>query len=214
MILITDSMSVGMPPPSIIDKLQEYVDDNPEIEQLWSIFCYDTYMKSRLIIIRGNSGSGKSTVARLVRDKLGVDTMLIPQDVVRRDMLFVKDRLGNPAIELIPKIALYGKEIGYDVVLEGILSKKLYGVELRKLITDFEDNAYVFYMDVSFEETLKRHDTKPKRLEYGREKMQEWWLDNDILGTPLEYIIPESYSADQAVDFILSKVMKSPKLFD
>ena len=203
-----------MPPPSIIDKLQEYVDDNPEIEQLWSIFCYDTYMKSRLIIIRGNSGSGKSTVARLVRDKLGVDTMLIPQDVVRRDMLFVKDRLGNPAIELIPKIALYGKEIGYDVVLEGILSKKLYGVELRKLITDFEDNAYVFYMDVSFEETLKRHDTKPKRLEYGREKMQEWWLDNDILGTPLEYIIPESYSADQAVDFILSKVMKSPKLFD
>ena len=179
---------------------------------MWSIFCYDTYMKSRLIIIRGNSGSGKSTVARLVRDKLGVDTMLIPQDVVRRDMLFVKDRLGNPAIELIPKIALYGKENGYDVVLEGILSKKLYGVELRKLITDFEDNAYVFYMDVSFEETLKRHDTKPKRLEYGREKMQEWWPDNDILGTPLEYIIPESYSADQAVDFILTKVMKSSKL--
>lgn len=33
MILNTDSMSVGMPPPSIIDKLQEYVDDNPEIEQ-------------------------------------------------------------------------------------------------------------------------------------------------------------------------------------
>ena len=37
---------------------------------------------SRLIIIRGNSGSGKSTIARLAQEKLGEGTMLISQDEV------------------------------------------------------------------------------------------------------------------------------------
>lgn len=137
--------------------------------------------------------------------------MLVPQDVVRREMLFVKDRVGNPAINLISKIALYGKEIGYNVVLEGILSKKLYDNMLSDLISKYSDNVYVFYMDVSFEETLRRHDTKPKRDEYGEEKMKEWWLEKDYLNLPNEYIIPENYDVTEAVDYILATVGKSSK---
>lgn len=172
-------------------------------------FCYHTYMQTKLIIIRGNSGSGKSTVARLVREKLGENTMLVPQDIVRREMLYVKDRLGNPAINLISKIALYGKEVGYNVVLEGILSKKLYGNMLKNLISEYRDNVYVFYMDVSFAETLRRHDTKPKRHEYGEEKMKEWWLEKDYLSMSNEYLIPESYDVTETVDYILTIVKKS-----
>jgi len=163
-------------------------------------------MKPKLIIIRGNSGSGKSTIARAVRDSLGENTMLVPQDVIRREMLYVKDRIGNPAINLISKIALYGKEIGYDVVLEGILSNKLYSSMLNDLIAQFNQNAYVFYMGVSFEETLKRHDTKPNKHEYGSDKMKEWWLEKDYLGLASERIIPESYSVDESVDYILKIV--------
>jgi len=166
-------------------------------------------MSPKLIIIRGNSGSGKSTIARTLREKMAENTMLIPQDVVRREMLFVKDRMGNPTIALLPKIALYGKGIGYDVILEGILSKKLYGEMLNGLIKEFNGSAYVFYMDVSFEETLKRHDTKPNRHEYGSEKMKEWWLEKDHLNLPSEYIIPENFSLNEAVNYILSIVMKS-----
>ena len=166
-------------------------------------------MQMKLVIIRGNSGSGKSTIARIVREKLGENMMLVPQDVVRREMLYVKDRAGNPAINLISKITLYGKEIGYNVVLEGILSKELYGEVLNKLISEYGDNAYVFYMDVSFEETLRRHNTKPKRHEYGEEKMKEWWLEKDYLSLPNEYIIPEEYDVAKAVDYILAIVEKS-----
>lgn len=168
-------------------------------------------MQPKLVIIRGNSGSGKSTIARLVQEGLGENTMLVPQDVIRREMLFVKDRVGNPAINLISKIALYGKEIGYNVVLEGILSKKLYDNMLSDLISKYSDNVYVFYMDVSFEETLRRHDTKPKRDEYGEEKMKEWWLEKDYLNLPNEYIIPENYDVTEAVDYILATVGKSSK---
>ena len=45
----------------------------------------------KLIILRGNSGSGKTTVAKELQRLFGHNTMLISQDVVRRDMLCVKD---------------------------------------------------------------------------------------------------------------------------
>ncbi len=160
-------------------------------------------MSSKLIIIRGNSGSGKSTVARMVRESLGEETMLIPQDIIRREILYVKDRTDNPTIKLIPKLVLYGKDIGYDIILEGILSKKLYGSVVGDLIKEFGGNAFVFYMNVSFEETLRRHNTKPNKDEYGSEKMKEWWIQDDYLNLPSEHIIPEDYTPNQAVEFIL-----------
>jgi adenylate kinase family enzyme len=48
-----------------------------------------------LIILRGNSGSGKSTTAKALQRKLGRDTLVISQDVIRRDMLWVKDETGT-----------------------------------------------------------------------------------------------------------------------
>ena len=165
-------------------------------------------MQSRLIIIRGNSGSGKSTVAREVRNRLGENAMIVPQDIIRRELLHVKDRIGNPAINLIRNIVLYGKDIGYDVVLEGILSNKLYHEMLIDITTHFGDNVFVFYMDVSFEETVKRHATKPNRHEYGAEKMKEWWVEKDYLDIPSEYHIPESSSVEDAVSYILEIVTR------
>ena len=42
----------------------------------------------KLVIIRGNSGSGKSSLARQLQRELGRNTLVIPQDTVRRDMLW------------------------------------------------------------------------------------------------------------------------------
>jgi len=158
---------------------------------------------SRLIIIRGNSGSGKSTVALKLRHELGYGTMLIPQDVVRRDILRVADNLNNPAIQLIEDIALYGKSIYYDVIIEGILGKEKYGVMLQRLSLHF-DNTFAFYFDITFEETLKRHQLKNnKNPEYGEKEMREWWRENDTLGIANENIIPASLTEHETVEFIL-----------
>lgn len=45
----------------------------------------------KLIVLRGNFASGKTTVAKELQMHFGRITMLISQDVVRRDMLCVKD---------------------------------------------------------------------------------------------------------------------------
>lgn len=52
----------------------------------------------KLIILRGNSGSGKTTVAKELQKRFGRNTMLISQDVVRRDML--KEKSITPEKEL------------------------------------------------------------------------------------------------------------------
>lgn len=44
----------------------------------------------KLIVLRGNSGSGKTTVARMLQRKIGYNTMLISQDEIRRNMLGLK----------------------------------------------------------------------------------------------------------------------------
>lgn len=48
-------------------------------------------MTSKLIIIRGNSGSGKTTLSKEIHRRLPHNTLLIPQDTVRREMLNAKD---------------------------------------------------------------------------------------------------------------------------
>ena len=73
-----------------------------------------------LIILRGNSGCGKTSTARLLQRQLDDGTMLVSQDVVRREMLRVKDSENNPAIQLIYDLCMYGNNVGYTVILEGI----------------------------------------------------------------------------------------------
>ena len=55
---------------------------------------------AKLVIIRGNSGSGKSSLARKLQAHYGRGSLLIAQDTVRRDMLKEKVEPGNLSIDL------------------------------------------------------------------------------------------------------------------
>ena len=82
---------------------------------------------SKLIILRGNSGSGKTTTAKAIQNYFPRGkVMLISQDEIRLGILNVKDRKENPTADLIRLIA----EFGYDkfdvVIVEGILGSHIY----------------------------------------------------------------------------------------
>lgn len=166
---------------------------------------------TKLIIIRGNSGSGKTTIAkRLQQDMqphfvkdLGGGTMLVQQDVVRRDILRVKDIPGNPSIKLIEEMVLFGKDAGYNVILEGILNKDVYGDMLTRLMTHFQGGIQTYYFDISFDETLRRHATKPNSHEYGEEQMRGWYNGKDVLGLPEEKVFTDSQSEEEVFQFIM-----------
>lgn len=52
----------------------------------------------KLIILRGNSGSGKTTVSKILQEKFGRNTMLISHDMVRMQILHAKDVEALPLI--------------------------------------------------------------------------------------------------------------------
>ena len=77
---------------------------------------------AKIIILRGNSGSGKTTTAKRLQKKLGHGTMLISQDVVRREILYVKEGNKQNVSDLLFKLAMFGKANCEFIILEGILT--------------------------------------------------------------------------------------------
>lgn len=164
----------------------------------------------RLIIIRGNSGSGKTTVAKEVRSRIGDglsdDTMLIQQDVLRRDILRERDtQKKRSVLELIELMVRFGRKQNRTVILEGILSAKKYSTTLKNLASKF-DEVYVYYFDLPFEETLLRHASKPNAHEFGEKEMREWWNEKDYLGIPGEKILHQNLDIDDVVREILRDI--------
>lgn len=72
----------------------------------------------KLIILRGNSGSGKSTIAKRLQKKLGHNTMIISQDENRRNMLHVNDGEDTLAIPLMKELLQYGSKHSNIVILK------------------------------------------------------------------------------------------------
>jgi tRNA uridine 5-carbamoylmethylation protein Kti12 len=163
-------------------------------------------MESTLIIIRGNSGSGKTTTAKRLQQYLGKGTLLVSQDVVRRDMLMVQDRDGNLSINLIRQIVEYGKGKCEFVIVEGILSQQRYGDMLKQLISFYNGRAHTYYYDLSFQETVRRHNSRSKRTEFGENSLRTWWNPNDYLGVDGEVILTDELSQDEVVEMILKQV--------
>lgn len=62
----------------------------------------------KLIILRGNSGSGKTTVSKELQKKFGKNTMYISQDMVRRQILMVDDGNDTLALSLMKEMLSYG----------------------------------------------------------------------------------------------------------
>ncbi len=57
--------------------------------------------QTQLIVIRGNSGAGKTTVAKALCDAHGPGAAWVSQDLIRRLILRERDRPGGANIGLI-----------------------------------------------------------------------------------------------------------------
>ncbi len=155
-------------------------------------------------MLRGNSGSGKSTVAKKLREASHRKVAIVEQDYLRRFILKEKETEGTNNIALIEQTVEFALAHEYDVILEGILYFPRYGEMLKRLANKCPDN-YFFYFDVSFEETLKRHATKPNAHEFGEKEMRDWYKPNQLTNFENEYIISETSPIENSVSTILKQ---------
>jgi len=159
-----------------------------------------------LIIIRGNSGSGKTTVAKTLQQKLGHNIMLISQDVIRRDILRVNDGIDTKALPLIKELILYGKDNCDIVILEGILNSSWYQTLFELAKFQFKDKIFAYYYDIPFEETILRHQTKTNCNDFGENDMKRWWNEKDFIEIIKEKILTKNLSVDETVDIIIKDI--------
>lgn len=162
----------------------------------------------KLIILRGNSGSGKTTIAKELQSRFGRNTMVISQDVIRRDMLKVKDGKDTPALSLMKELLKYGKEHSDIVILEGIMYADWYKPLFEFAVQLYGSNIHSYYFDLPFEETVKRHHTKPNCHEFGEEAMRRWWREKDYSDVLYEVRITAEKGIERIVNDICNDVLK------
>ena len=161
--------------------------------------------QTTLIVLRGNSGSGKSSVSHALRDAYGRGLAWVSQDLIRRIILKEKDAPGGVNIGLIDQVARYCLDHGQQVVLDGILYADRYEETLAGLNRDHLGSSHFYYLDVSLDETLRRHATRPQATEFGPEEMRGWYCQRDLLSSIHERVIPETSTLGQTVKLILEE---------
>lgn len=155
-----------------------------------------------LVVLRGNSGSGKSTVARMLQATFERATCLVvPQDRIRRDMLRELDVADGVNVELIESIAMWGLQRDMVVIVEGIFNVRRYEAMLNRLAS-CADRSFFFAWDLEFEETARRHGERPQRDDFTVEEMADWYHGWQPLSFVQETRFDASVSADEAVGAI------------
>ena len=162
---------------------------------------------AKLIILRGNSGSVKTSAAKLLQQRFGPNTMLISHEMVRMQILHVWSREGlEKSLPLMMELLKYGRRHSEITILEGILPQPDYAPLFDCALEEYAENIFAYYYDIPFEETLRRHSTKPNRNDFGEEDMRRWWQERDYLAQIKETIFHEDISLEDAVEQIWKDV--------
>lgn len=161
--------------------------------------------ETKLIVLRGPSGSGKSSTAKAIRlEQVAKNNKMayVEQDYLRRIVLKEKDIVGGFNRELIKETVIFLLENQYDVILEGIFDKGRYEKMFQEITGVHPSGNFFFYFDISLEETLKRHNTKPNKDDFGEKEMRSWYKDKDLLEFVQENVITERSTQADIIQYI------------
>lgn len=158
----------------------------------------------KLIILRGNSGSGKTTVAEAIAKASKHKMAVVDADMYRVHMFFPWGECGDDYGELMAHNVQFCLERGYDVIWDSIF----YAHQRNKKYIDgfFREHHphdnFIFNFDISWEETARRHQSRHKKNEFSAEEMAGWYQPVESLGYDFEYAIGEDSSLEETIAFI------------
>jgi ABC-type dipeptide/oligopeptide/nickel transport system ATPase component len=161
---------------------------------------------TRLITIRGNSGSGKSLLAQAIRSARPRGIAILGHDTLRRDILHVPDRPGALSVDYIDLSARFALDHGLHVVIEGILHGEIYSDMLTRLVRDHRGTSASYYYELTLEETLRRHRTKAKAAEFSEASVESWFRTTDRVPPLHEFVFDSTFTTEQALDVVLGDV--------
>jgi predicted ABC-type ATPase len=168
-------------------------------------------MSAKLIILRGNAGSGKSTISAELKQKLNGEVLYLEQDLFRLNIIKVENdenfsvRRNTQTIGAILSLLNWGKDNFDYIILEGIYSVPNYIAMFDQIKLMF-NQFYAYYFDLTFEETAKRHLTREKSKIFGVDTMREWFKEKNYLPQIEETKITKDQSKEEIVNMILKDI--------
>lgn len=161
----------------------------------------------KLILLRGNSGSGKTTVAKMLQEKFGPNTMRLSHDMIRMEILHVWSREGIIKSQpLMIELLRYGRKNSEITIMEGIFPSADYRQLFETAVEEYGSDIFAYYYDLPFEETMRRHFTKPNCNDFGEPEMRRWWREKDFLHLIPETVLTQELSLEEAVERIYRDV--------
>ena len=109
---------------------------------------------TKLIIIRGPSGVGKSTVAKALMKRTKRPTVLVDLDHYRFSFVNPPNHDHDLEYEMSGSDVLIGLKLGFDVIFDGNFTATAHDPFLEKLLSAHPEENYLFYLDASLNETL------------------------------------------------------------
>lgn len=156
-----------------------------------------------LIVLRGNSGSGKSTLARALQQELA--GVWIEQDYFRRTVLGERGNYSPLSVELVQQSAALSLLHGRTVIMDGMFNARKYGGCFDTLRDGHSGRSLFYAYDLTLEETLRRHATRPdKHADFGEKQMRGWYHGWD----PLEGIDEGRITASEGLEATVARVLE------
>ena len=160
---------------------------------------------SKLIIIRGPCGAGKSTVAKALMEQASRPTALVDLDYYRFIFVNPPPEDHNLEYKMAECNILIGLEQGFDVIFEGNFRADSNDPMLERLFKTHPKENYLFYLEASLDETLRRHQNREDRR-ISADKMRELYEYATPIGHARETVIPETSSLEETIKLIQKTV--------
>ena len=160
-----------------------------------------------VVILRGPSGVGKSTISRHIQEKLGANWTVIDVDKLKHYMPLKEGKTNRgERTEIAHDVSRYFAkrmyEKGYDVILE-----EMYRQEHNDALVDFLKTNSMRYLKVflsaPIEDLIRR--SREREKDVPEEETRRFYAETQPLQD--DFVIDTSkYSSEQAADLIISKL--------
>jgi hypothetical protein len=127
--------------------------------------------------------------------------VLVELDYYRFGFVNRPEDWDGPEYEMSGSDVLIGLRMGYDVIFDGNFASGPHDPFLKKLFQAHPRENFLFYLEASLSETLRRHETK-NSPRITTKKMKEVYKYASPVGAEQEVVIPERSTLDETVSKI------------
>lgn len=156
-----------------------------------------------LIVLRGNSGSGKSTIATYLQSELSGPAAILSQDYFRRVIYKEREQDSLAHVDLLEAATAHCLAAGQHVILDGIFNAGRYSPMLAR-VRSMTNDARFYAFGLSLDDTITRHQSRSKSVDFTAEDMAAWYHG----WQPLSFVRERRIGTSETVSAIVTRVLE------